>query len=104
MAGHGGLGLGLMEDVPDLERVVVPVGGGGLVSGVASGLKAADREIEVIGVQSDGYPLWPRSFEAGGGGAIKPRTNAQGAAPAVDRKMVRVRTEDDRPRLTGSEP
>ena len=40
MAGHGGLGLELVEDVPDLRRVVVPVGGGGLIGGVASAVKS----------------------------------------------------------------
>src|SRR5579872_892609 len=58
MAGHGGLGLELLEDLPDLERVLVPVGGGGLVGGVASAVKGMRRNVEVIGVQSDGYPLW----------------------------------------------
>lgn len=87
MAGHGGLGLELVDDVPDLERVVVPVGGGGLVTGVASGLKAAHRAIEVVGVQSDGYPLWPRSFDAGGAVTMKPETIADGTTAPFDRKM-----------------
>lgn len=87
MAGHGGLGLELIEDVGNLERVVVPVGGGGLVTGVASGLKAARRAIEVVGVQSDGYPLWPRSFEAGGPVTLKPETIADGTTAPFDRKM-----------------
>src|SRR5882762_11013290 len=51
MAGHGGLGLELLEDVPDVARVLVPVGGGGLIGGIASALKGARPEIEVIGVQ-----------------------------------------------------
>src|SRR6202162_3127164 len=58
MAGHGGIGLELMEDVPDLARVLVPVGGGGLIVGIASALKGLRPDVEVIGVQSDGYPLW----------------------------------------------
>jgi threonine dehydratase len=93
MAGHGGLGLELVEDVPNLERVVVPVGGGGLVSGVASGLKAANRGIEVVGVQSDGYPLWPRSFEAGGAVTIKPETIADGTTAPFDKKMFSLLKE-----------
>src|SRR5450759_2497558 len=59
MSGHGGLGLELLEDLPDLARVLVPVGGGGLIGGVASALKGARRDIEVIGVQSDGYHSGP---------------------------------------------
>jgi threonine dehydratase len=52
VAGQGTLGLELLEDVPDLARVVVPVGGGGLASGVAIAVKAARPEVEVIGVQA----------------------------------------------------
>jgi threonine dehydratase len=51
IAGQGTLGLELLEQVPDLARVIVPVGGGGLVSGVSIALKSARPEIEVIGVQ-----------------------------------------------------
>ena len=51
IAGQGSLGLELLEDVPDLARVVVPVGGGGLCSGVAIAVKSARPEVEVIGVQ-----------------------------------------------------
>lgn len=93
MAGHGGVGLELVEEVPDLGRVVVPVGGGGLVSGVASGLKASGRDIEVVGVQSDGYPLWPRSFEAGGAVPIKPETIADGTTAPFEPKMFALLKE-----------
>ena len=51
IAGQGSLGLELLEDVPDLARVVIPVGGGGLCSGVAIAVKTARPEVEVIGVQ-----------------------------------------------------
>ena len=93
IAGHGGLGLELLEDVPDVERVVVPVGGGGLVSGVASALKALRPGIEVIGVQSDGYPLWPRVFEAGGPVALKPETIADGTTAPFDTRMFELLRE-----------
>src|SRR5579859_5060299 len=66
IAGHGGIGLELMEDVPELERVVVPVGGGGLIGGIASAVKAIKPEVVVVGVQSDGYASWTRWMEAGG--------------------------------------
>ena len=52
IAGQGTLGLELLEQVPDLARVIVPVGGGGLVSGVAIALKSARPAIEVVGVQA----------------------------------------------------
>ncbi len=87
MAGHGGLGLELLEDVPDLARVVVPVGGGGLVSGVASALKASRPDVEVIGVQSDGYSLWKRAFAEGGPVSIKPETIADGTTAPFDGRM-----------------
>ena len=87
IAGHGGIGLELIEDVPELQRVVVAVGGGGLISGIASALKATRPGIELIGVQSDGYPLWPRSFEAGGPVSIKPETIADGTTAPFDPRM-----------------
>jgi threo-3-hydroxy-L-aspartate ammonia-lyase len=104
MAGHGGLGLELLEDVPDLKRVLVPVGGGGLVSGVASALKGSRPEIEIIGVQSDGYALWTRSLEAGGPVAIKPDTIADGTtAPFNTRMFELLKVSVDR-WLTVAEP
>jgi threonine dehydratase len=87
MAGHGGLGLELIEEVPDVARVLVPVGGGGLISGVASALKGLRPEVEVIGVQSDGYPLWTRCLEAGGPVTIKPDTIADGTTAPFDARM-----------------
>jgi threonine dehydratase len=90
MAGHGGLGLELLEDVPGLERVLVPVGGGGLVGGVASALKGLRPEIEIIGVQSDGYALWTRSLEAGGPVAVKPDTIADGTTAPFDARMFEL--------------
>jgi threonine dehydratase len=90
MAGHGGLGLELLEDVPNLERVLIPVGGGGLVGGVASALKSLRPEVEVIGIQSDGYALWPRSFAAGGPVAIKPETIADGTTAPFDARMFEL--------------
>jgi threonine dehydratase len=51
IAGQGTLGLELLEQVPDLARVIVPVGGGGLVSGVAIALKSARADVDVVGVQ-----------------------------------------------------
>ena len=50
--GQATLGLELLEDVPDLAKVVIPVGGGGLLSGVAGAIKAARPEVQVVGVQA----------------------------------------------------
>ncbi|HLL92413.1 MAG TPA: pyridoxal-phosphate dependent enzyme [Solirubrobacteraceae bacterium] len=52
IAGQGTLGMELLEDVPDLTRVVVPVGGGGLASGVGIALRRAGVEVELVGVQA----------------------------------------------------
>jgi threonine dehydratase len=104
MAGHGGIGLELLEDVPGLARVVVPVGGGGLVSGIASALKGSRPEIEVIGVQSDGYPLWTRSLEAGGPVSIKPETIADGTTAPFDARMFALLKEYVDRWLTVPEP
>ncbi len=69
IAGQGTLGLELLDQVPDLETVVVPIGGGGLISGVASVLKrrAAElgRTIRVIGVQATNAAAYPISLAAG---------------------------------------
>lgn len=69
VAGQGTLGLELLDQVPELETVVVPIGGGGLISGVASVLKrrAAEqgRSIRVIGVQAANAAAYPVSLAAG---------------------------------------
>jgi threonine dehydratase len=54
VAGQAGVGLELLEQVPDLAKVLVPVGGGGLVSGVAAAIKSELPEVEVVGVQAKG--------------------------------------------------
>jgi threonine dehydratase len=84
MAGHGGLGLELLEQLPNLERVVLPVGGGGLAGGVASALKAARPGVRVIGVQSSGYPSMTASLAAGKPVDLQPSTIADGTTAPVD--------------------
>lgn len=56
VAGQGTIGLELYEQNPDLDAVVVPVGGGGLIAGVALVLKTLNRAIKIIGVQSEAVP------------------------------------------------
>jgi threonine dehydratase len=104
MAGHGGLALELLEDVPDLARVLVPVGGGGLIGGIASAIKGLRPEVEVIGVQSDGYPLWTRSLAAGGPVSIKPDTIADGTTAPFDARMFELLKECVDRWLTVPEP
>jgi threonine dehydratase len=104
MAGHGGLALELLEDVPDLARVLVAVGGGGLIGGIASAIKGVRPEIEVIGVQSDGYASWTRSLEEGVPVAIKPDTIADGTTAPVDPRMFELLKECVDRWLTVPEP
>jgi threonine dehydratase len=55
-AGQGTVALEMLEDAPELETLVVPIGGGGLISGMATVAKALDPKIDVIGVQAQLYP------------------------------------------------
>jgi threonine dehydratase len=65
VAGQGTLGLELLEDLPDLATVVVPVGGGGLASGVAIAVKSARPDVRVVGVQVETVAAYPASLRAG---------------------------------------
>jgi threonine dehydratase len=56
IAGQGTIALELLADRPDLDTIVVPIGGGGLISGIAVAVKALNPRIEIIGVQSTLYP------------------------------------------------
>jgi len=97
IAGHGGIGLELLEQADGLERIFVAVGGGGLISGVASAIRASGRNIEIVGVQSEGYPLWPRVLEAGGPVPITPHTIADGTtAPFNPAMFARLQELVDR--------
>ena len=93
MAGHGGIGLELSEDLPAARRVVVPAGGGGLIGGIASALKALDPSIEVVGVQSDGYPSWTASLASGQPATLAPATIADGTTAPVDPGQLALMAE-----------
>jgi threonine dehydratase len=56
IAGQGTVGLELMAAVPDLEMLVVPIGGGGLISGIATAAKSINKNIKIFGVESKTYP------------------------------------------------
>lgn len=66
IAGQGTIGLELLEQVPNLEAVVVPIGGGGLISGVACAIKESNPRVRVVGVQTDRLPSMLRATEVGG--------------------------------------
>lgn len=62
IAGQGTIGLEILEQMPDVQQVVVPVGGGGLVSGVAIAVKSLRPDVRVIGVQTLNVPSMYTSF------------------------------------------
>jgi len=65
IAGQGTIGLELLEDTPDLDTIIVPIGGGGLISGIAVAAKTLKPNIKIIGVQAEGAPAIYRSWKAG---------------------------------------
>src|SRR6059036_1826622 len=65
IAGQGTLGLEIVEDWPEVDAVIVPIGGGGLISGVSMAVKSNNPKIRVIGVESSDGPAMKRSVEAG---------------------------------------
>lgn len=65
VAGQGGVGLELIEDLPDLDTVIVPIGGGGLISGCAMAIKAINPKVRIVGVEAAGSPGMTRSLQAG---------------------------------------
>ena len=62
IAGQGTIGLEILDQLPDLDAVIVPVGGGGLISGVAFAIKSLRPEVKVYGVQAEGAPSMYRSL------------------------------------------
>jgi threonine dehydratase len=86
VAGHGTLGLEILEARPDVETVVVPVGGGGLIAGVAVTVKEGRPAARVIGVEPEGAPILSESLAAGHPVApSRGDTIAEGLAPPYTR-------------------
>jgi threonine dehydratase len=82
MAGQGTVGLEVLEDAPDVDVVVVPVGGGGLVSGIAAAV--APRGVRVVGVEPEGSAALRLALDAGEPVPLQPETIASGLdAPYV---------------------
>jgi threonine dehydratase len=65
IAGHGTLGLELIEDLPDADVVIVPVGGGGLLAGIATAVKALRPSVRVVGVEPEGAACLGAALAAG---------------------------------------
>ncbi|MCB8820948.1 threonine ammonia-lyase [Microvirga rosea] len=62
MSGQGTVGLEMLEDAPDLDQIVVPIGGGGLISGIAVAAKALKPSIEIVGVEAALYPSFQNAI------------------------------------------
>jgi threonine dehydratase len=65
IVGQGTVGLEIFQDWPEVELAIVPIGGGGLISGVSTALKACNPKIRVVGVESSGAPGMTRSVREG---------------------------------------
>ncbi len=105
ISGQGTIGLELLEQVPGLEAVVVPIGGGGLIGGIGCALKETNAKIRVIGVETEKQPSMLRAREAGTPVTINAEaTIADGIAvrragdltlPLVSRYVDEIVTVDD---------
>ncbi|MEZ4522731.1 MAG: threonine/serine dehydratase [Thermomicrobiales bacterium] len=94
IAGQGTLGLEIVEDVPDADAIVVGIGGGGLVSGLATAVKTRKPDIKVIGVEPAGADVMRRSWDAGRPLEMTPQTIADGLASPVAGTLTYALTRD----------
>jgi threonine dehydratase len=89
VAGQGTVGLEIIEQCPDVRTIAVPVGGGGIASGIAVVAKAASPPVRVIGVQAEAIAAYPASFAAGHPVAVTPGpTMADGIAVAMPGELA----------------
>ncbi|MFC7211854.1 threonine ammonia-lyase [Natronoarchaeum sp. GCM10025321] len=91
MAGQGTIGLEIVDDLPEVETVIVPIGGGGLISGIATALKGYDSDIRVIGVQAEGAASVAQSLQKG---EIYERESVDTIADGIATRRVGDRTFD----------
>ena len=88
MIGHGTMGLEIVEQSPEVERVYIPVGGGGLMAGVASALKAQRPSVRVVAVEPAGCPSLHEAIEQGRPVTVECKTICDGVAvPYITQEM-----------------
>lgn len=91
IAGFGTLGLEIVEDVPEVDVVIVPIGGGGLISGVASAVKGLRPETRVIGVEPELSPAMHEALRAGEPVRVRPSSIADGlSAPFAGQNTLAI--------------
>jgi threonine dehydratase len=89
IAGHGTIGLEIVETLPTVDTVIVPVGGGGLISGICIAIKGVKRKVQIIGVQSEASPVMHDSLKAGKiVHARKTETIAEGLSGGIEKGSV----------------
>jgi threonine dehydratase len=89
VAGTGSIALEMLEEVSDLDILVVPIGGGGLISGMAIAARSVNPAIEIVGVEAELYPSMKNVVE-GGSGAIGGDTLAEGIAVKEPGQLTRA--------------
>lgn len=98
IAGQGTLGLEVVQDWPQLDAIVVPIGGGGLIAGVCQAIKAHNPDAKVIGVESSDGPAMKLSLEAGELQTIDCRTIIDGLrvrrAGTINFEMVKRHVDE----------
>lgn len=106
IAGQGSIGLELLEQVPTLDAVVVPVGGGGLIAGIALAIKELRPDVKVYGVEAALVPSMKRALEQGGPVLVEPVKSIAdgiGARRAGERTFELVRRYVDEIALVSEE-
>ena len=94
MIGHGTMGLEIIEECPDVETVFIPVGGGGLLGGVGSALKAAKPSVRIVAVEPDGCGSLHASLRAGRPQSVECNTICDGVAvPYITDEMFPLLSE-----------
>jgi threonine dehydratase len=109
MAGHGSAGLEILEDLPEVDVVVIGIGGGGLISGIATAVKALRPSVRVYGIEPEGSDAISQALALGESVRITPKSVADGLnAPfageltlAVIRELVDEVIRIDDPTILG---